>query len=278
MTDLFVVGQTLIDSKRPRLRDQLGEAFRFRQLALFFVWRDIKVRYRQAAFGVAWAVLQPLAMMLVFTVVLGRLARVPSDGIPYPLFVYSTLVIWTFTSNGLSSASMSLIESVELVSKIFFPRILIPLARVASYLVDFVISCVLLIGLALFYGFTPSVSLLLIVPAAGLAFVLSSSIGLALAALNVRYRDVKHAVPFLLQVWLFLSPIVYPASLLPERLQWAYWLNPLAGIVELFRSSLLSTPPPPSNAILSSVAITVGVSILAVHYFQRAERGFADVI
>ncbi len=254
------------------------EVWAHRELLFFLVWRDVKIRYRQTAFGAGWAVLQPLLMMAVFAVVFGRLARIPSDGVPYPVFAYTALVPWIFFSQALGGAANSLVDSAGLVSKVYFPRVVVPLAKVGSYLLDLLISSLLVLGMAALYGQPLGWRLLWLPAFALLAVVLAAALGSALAAVNVRYRDVRYAVPFLIQVWLFASPVVYPASLIPAGWRWLYWLNPMAGVVEGFRWAVLRVPLPPGGPLALSVLATVLLLAAAMVYFQRVERTFADVI
>lgn len=245
----------------------------------FLAWRDVKVRYTQAVMGVAWAVLQPVLMMVVFSVFLGRFARVPSPaGIPYPLFVFAGLVPYMFFANSVSSATESLVTNSKLVSKVYFPRVVIPLAALLSWLPDFGIALSLLAGLMLIYGLVPGLAVLALPLFAGLAVLTAASVAVWLSALNVAYRDVRYATPFLLQLWLFASPIVYPATLIPERYRVLYGLNPLAGVVEGVRWTLLGGDSPDWGLVAVSAAIAAVLLITGVCYFRRVETFFADLI
>jgi len=256
----------------------LRELWAYRELLYFLVWRDVKVRYKQTVLGAAWAVLQPFLLMVVFSVFLGRLAGVPSEGLPYPIFAYSALVPWTFFASSLSGASESLVANSNLVSKVYFPRLILPLGAAGGFAVDFLIAFGMLIVLMLVYDIAPTLAIVWVPLFTLLAFCTAIGVGTWLAALNVKYRDVRHAVPFLIQVWLFATPVAYPASLVPERWQWLYGLNPMAGVVEGFRWALLGTPAPPWTLL----AITAGMVLLMLvggtAYFHRAERSFADLI
>jgi lipopolysaccharide transport system permease protein len=256
----------------------LRELWRRRELWYFLTWRDLKIRYRQTAFGFAWAVLQPVALTAVFSIFLGFLARVPSDGIPYPAFVLTGLVPWTLFASALLAASNSLVLGSEVISKVYFPRLLLPLSAATSYLLDFVIATLVLVVALLYYGFTVSLTLMWLPLIALGAFAVSVVIGTLMSAVNARYRDVQHALPLATQVWLFLTPVAYPASLVPQQWQWLYGLNPMTAVVEAFRWALLGTNPPATATIVSSVVGTMVLSFIAAIYFQRTESVLADVI
>jgi lipopolysaccharide transport system permease protein len=257
---------------------QLGEVWQRRELMLFLTWRDIKVRYAQTALGVAWAVLQPLALMVVLTVFLGRLAGVPSDGYPYAVFALAGLVVWTFFANAVTGAANSLIGSANLVSRVYFPRLVLPGAALMSFLPDVAIASALLMALMLVYGVSIPVTALLLPVFIAFAMLVAASIGVWLAALNVAYRDVRYAVPFLIQLWLFATPVAYPASLVPDRLRDLLGLNPMAGVVEGFRWALLGQRPPPWGLMAVSGLVAVVVLVTGAFYFRRVEHRFADVI
>lgn len=256
----------------------LRELWAFRELIYFLTWRDIKVRYKQTTVGVAWAVLQPLAMMLVFTFFFGRLARIPSDGIPYPLFAYTALLPWQLFSRTITESTNSLIVDQRLITRVYFPRIIIPLATVLAAIVDFLIASVLLIALMLFYGVTPGAAVLWIPFFVLLMLVTSSGIGFWLSSLNVEYRDVRYIVPFLNQLWFFLTPIVYPSSLVPEKWQFLYGLNPMVGVVEGFRWALLGVGKGPSPMIAVSILVAVSLFVSGIIWFRRRERTFVDAV
>ena len=259
-------------------RPWLRETWEHRDLLRFLIWRDLKVRYKQTVFGAAWALLQPLLLMIVFTIFLGRLAGVPSDGSPYAVFVYSALVPWTLFAQALGSATNSVVGSSNLVTKVYFPRLLLPLAAAASFIVDFLIALALLVVIMIAYGLPMRIEFLWVPVLALLAFVTSLAVGIWLAALNVTYRDVRHAIPFILQLWLFASPVAYPSSIVPPAWRVVYALNPMAGVVEGFRWALLGTATRPGLMLLVSTACTVLVLAGGIVYFQRVERSFSDII
>jgi lipopolysaccharide transport system permease protein len=257
---------------------QLRELWHARELVGFLVWRDVTLRYKQTVLGVAWAVLQPLLTMVVFTVFFGRLAGVPSDGMPYALFTFTALVPWTLFSFGLGQATHSVVGSQQLVTKVYFPRLAIPLAAVLSGAVDFALASTLLFAMMLFYGITPTIHILWLPALAVLTLLTALGAGLWLAALNVQYRDVRYVVPFLTQLWLFATPIAYSGTLLHEPWRTIYGINPMAGVVEAFRWAVLASGPVPVAMLTVSVIVTVIMVITGVVYFQRVERTFADVI
>lgn len=256
----------------------LGELWRYRELVYFLIWRDVKVRYKQTALGAAWAVLQPVATMGVFSLFFGKLAQMPSDGVPYPLFSLGALVPWTFFSQGLIQSANSLVGSRNLVTKVYFPRLAIPLAAVLAGAVDFVLAFGMLLGLMLYYGAAPTAQVVWLPLFLLLAFVTALGVGLWLAAWNVRYRDVRYIVPFLAQLWLFATPIAYPSSLLSEPWRTVYGINPMAGVVEGFRWALLGTGRAPGGMVLVSAAVAVALLASGLFVFRRMERTFADVV
>ena len=259
-------------------RIDLRELHAYRGLLFFLVWRDIKVRYAQTVLGAAWAILQPVLTTLVFTLVFGRLARIPSDGVPYPVFALAGLVPWTYFSTALTGSSNSLISNTNLITKVYFPRLVIPVAPVLAGLVDFVVTLAVLLLVMLAYGRVPSAAALVVLPLLVLAMMLTAAgIGCWLSALNIQYRDVRYLVPFLLQVWMYASPIVYPASLVPPRYRLVYALNPMVGVVEGFRAALLGTRGVAWPVL--AVSLGVGAALLAsgALYFRKTERVFADV-
>ncbi len=250
----------------------------YRDLLFFLVWRDVKVRYQQTVLGALWAILQPLMMMAVFSVIFGRLITVPSDGAPYPLFCFAGLVIWTLFIQGVTAASSSVVSSQELVQKVYFPRLVMPMSAVLAGLVDFAVALLFLIGLMFFYGVAPRPQIVLVLPLVLLTLAEALGVGAMLAALNVRYRDIRHITPFLAQVWLFATPVAYPASLVPERWLPLVGLNPMAGFVEAFRWTLLGTQGASLHLVGISAAVSIGMFLAGLSLFRRMESSFADVI
>lgn len=257
---------------------KLGELFQYRELIYFLIWRDIKVRYKQTVLGVAWAIVQPFFTMLVFSLFFGKLANVPSDGIPYPIFSYAALVPWTFFANGLTQASNSLVGSANLIKKVYFPRLAIPIATVLSGVVDFVLAFVVLVGMMAYFGFAPTINILWLPLLLLLALVTSLGVSLWLSAMNVEFRDVRYIVPFLTQFWLFATPIAYPSSLLQKPWQTLYGINPMVGVVEGFRWALLGTKTAPGAIVFVSALTAVALLIGGALYFRRMEKTFADIV
>jgi lipopolysaccharide transport system permease protein len=248
-----------------------------RELLYFLVWRDLKVRYKQTVLGATWAVVQPLATMLIFTVVFGHLARLPSDGVPYPLFAYCALVPWSYFATALAQSSNSLVDQSRLITKVYFPRLLVPLASVIAGLVDLVITIVVLLGMLLYYRIVPGPAALALPLFILLAMLTALAVGLWLSALNVRYRDVRHTIPFLIQFWLFATPVAYSTSLVPTRWRTIYGLNPMAGVVDGFRWALLGREPPGAMLVVSVVTVAA-IAVGGLFYFRRVEHSFADVV
>ncbi|MGE5231469.1 MAG: ABC transporter permease, partial [Deltaproteobacteria bacterium] len=248
-----------------------------RDLLYFLVLRLVKVRYKQTFFGAGWAVLQPILAMVAFTLVFGRLARLPSDGLPYAVFTYAALVPWTYFANALTQASNSLVDNERMLTKVYFPRALLPLATVLAGLLDLAIAVIVLFGLLAVYGLGVSPHVWALPAFLALAALSAFAIGLWLSALNVRYRDVRHTVPFLVQFWLFVTPVAYPSSLVPERFRLWYGLNPMVGVVDGFRWAVLGRPTAPAAAAVSAVVILL-LLIGGLGYFRRTERTFADII
>lgn len=254
------------------------ELYDYRDLFYFLIVRDIKVRYKQTVLGGLWAIIQPLFMMIVFTLFFGRLAGVSSDGVPYPIFNYSAMVAWTYFSNAITSSSNSLIQESNLISKVYFPRLLAPLAPVVAFLLDFVVSFIILIAMMLYYGIHPTIMTLTLPLLVVLMMLTASGVGMFLAALNAQYRDIRYTITFLVQLWMFASPVVYSVSLIPEKYRLIYALNPMAGVIEGFRSALLGTVAFPTQMLLVSTLVSVVMFVVGIFYFKRTERYFADVI
>lgn len=257
---------------------KLNELWEYRELLYFLIWRDIKVRYKQTALGAAWAIIQPFFTMVVFSLFFGKLAKMPSDGIPYPIFCFAALVPWTFFANGLTQSSNSLVGSANLITKVYFPRLTIPIASVLSGVVDFALAFIVLLGMMLYYGLLPTVNVLWLPLFLLLALIASLGVGLWLSALNVEYRDVRHVVPFITQFWLFATPIAYPSSLLSEPWRTIYGLNPMVGVVEGFRWALLGTKTSPGPLIAVSSTAALVILVTGAFYFRRMEKTFADVV
>lgn len=255
----------------------LRELWAYRELLYFLTWRDVKIRYKQTVLGFAWAVIQPLFMMVVFSLFFGTLAKLPSEGIPYPLFSYAALLPWTLFANGMTRSSNSLVADANLIQKVYFPRLIMPLAGILSPVVDFLIAFVVLIGMMFYFGYAPGIKILWLPVFILLELVLALGVGLWLSAINVQYRDVGYTIPFLVQLGLFVSPVVYPSTMLPERFQAIYGLNPMAGVIEGFRWALLGTEPP-TYLIAASTGIAVLMLVTGVFYFRRREKAFADVV
>ena len=257
---------------------RFGELWDYRELFYFLTWRDIKVRYKQTAFGAAWAVLQPFATMVVFSLFFGSLAGIPSGDVPYPVFAFAALVPWTFFATAVALAGNSLVEQERILAKVYFPRLIVPAAAVLACLVDFAIAFVVLLLMMLVYGIVPSVAILTLPFFVLLAALAALAVSLWLSALNVLYRDVRYVIPFLVQLWLFVSPVAYPSSLVPEPWDAIYNLNPMAGVIDGFRWALLSEAEPPGPMLAVSVLATGALLVGGLLYFRRMERAFADVV
>jgi lipopolysaccharide transport system permease protein len=269
---------TTIEPSRGWVPVNLRELWDYRELLYFLTWRDIKVRYKQTVLGAAWAIIQPFFTMVVFSLFFGRLAKIPSEGLPYPIFSFAALVPWTFFAHSLTNSSNSLVASGNLIKKVYFPRLAIPLATALSGVVDFVIAFVVLLGMMLYYGVTPTINVLWLPAFLLLALVTSLGVGLWLSALNVQFRDVRYTLPFLTQVWLFSTPIAYPSSLVPEQWRALYGINPMVGVVDGFRWVLLGTDTQPGLMISVSVFVALAIFVSGLFYFRRMEKTFADVV
>jgi len=254
------------------------ELWEYRELLYFFVWRDIKIRYKQTAIGAAWAVLQPLLTMIVFTLFFGKLAHVPSEGLPYPIFYYSALLTWMYFATSLQNATNTIVENQRVITKVYFPRLALPLSSVLSGLVDFGVSFLMFAAMLAYYGIRPTPAALWVPAFLMLALLTAFGVGLWLAALNAIYRDVRYVLPFLVQFWMFASPVAYPGTLVPERWRWLYGLNPMAGVIEGFRWSLTGHGVRPGRLMFISAGIVVIVLLSGVAYFQRMETKVADVV
>ena len=268
----------LAPERSRRRRDSIAEFWRYRELLYFFAWRDIKVRYRQAFLGAAWAVIQPLFSMVMFAVIFGRLAHVPSNGIPYPLFSYCALVPWTYFSGVLGLASSSLTNNSSLITKVYFPRVLLPAGTALAGLLDFTIASLLLVGMMFYYHVKTSWLLLLSPLAILLMVLLTTGVSMFLAAMSVRYRDIKYVLPFAIQLLLFSTPIIYPVSIVPARFRLVLALNPCWGMVDSFRACLLANQHIDLKLISVSIGVSLAVFAAGVYYFHKSEKGFADII
>jgi lipopolysaccharide transport system permease protein len=257
---------------------RLLELWRYRELLYFLVWRDVKVRYKQTALGAAWAIIQPLFTMIIFSLFFGRLAKVPSDGIQYPIFAYCALVPWTFFAHGLTMGTNSLVDSSHLIKKVYFPRLAIPIATVLAGIVDFCIAFVMLLAMMAYYGRLPGVNIIWLPSLLLLGFTTSLGVALWLSALNVQYRDVRHIVPFMAQIWMFATPIAYPSTLVPEQWRALYGLNPMVGVVEGFRWALLGVDTKPGPMIIVSFVAALAILVGGALYFRWMEKTFADVV
>ena len=256
----------------------LRELWRYRELLYFLVWRDVKVRYKQTVLGAAWAILQPFFTMVVFSIFFGRLAKIPSDGLPYPIFAYCALLPWQLFAHALTESGNSLVGNQNLITKVYFPRLVIPLAAVLSGVVDFAVAFVVLLGMMVYYGTVPTSAAVTLPVFLFLVLATALGVGLWLSALNVQYRDVRYTIPFLTQTWLFVTPVAYPAKLVPEAWRAVYGLNPMAGVVEGFRWALLGTASPPGPLLAVSVAAVLTLVVSGLYYFRRMEKTFADVV
>jgi len=254
-----------------------AELWAYRELLYFYVWRDIKIRYKQTAIGAAWAVLQPLLTMLLFTLIFGRLAHIPSEGLPYPVFYYCALLPWMYFSASLLNATNTIVENQRLITKVYFPHLALPLSSVLSGLVDFAISFLIFVAMMVYYGIRPTVDVLWLPAFLLLAVLTALGVGLWLSALNAIYRDVRYVVPFLVQFWMFAS-VVIPSSLVPEKWRWLYGLNPMAGVIEGFRWSLTGHGEPPGRLFLASTGAVIVVLLGGIAYFQKMETTVADVV
>lgn len=257
---------------------RLKELWEYRELLYFLVWRDVKVRYKQTALGAAWAIIQPFFTMVVFSIFFGGLAKIPSDGLPYPLFAYTALLPWQLFAHSLSESTSSLVSNQSLITKVYFPRLVIPTSSVFAGLVDFAIAFIILVGMLVYFGIKPGIAVITLPLFVLLAVATALSVGLWLSALNVTYRDVRYTIPFLTQFWMFATPIAYPSSLVPEHWRAIYGLNPMAGVVEGFRWALLGKTESPGSLLAVSVAVVLVLLVGGMYYFRRMEKSFADVI
>jgi lipopolysaccharide transport system permease protein len=276
----FHLDQEAVLIEPPRRCEALDwrELWRYRELLYFLAWRDIKVRYKQTVIGAAWAILQPFLTMVVFSIIFGGLLSVPSDGVPYPLFSYAALLPWNFFAGALTRSGNSLIADANLISKVYFPRVILPLSGVLSLILDFAIAFVILLVMMLFYGIVPGIAAVTLPLFLLLAFLTALACGLWLSAVNIKYRDVAYVIPFLTQFWLFITPVAYSSTIIPERWRVVYGLNPMAGVVEGFRWALLGQQSLSWDFVLLSTIVVLGLLISGLFYFRRTEHEFADVV
>jgi lipopolysaccharide transport system permease protein len=268
----------IIEPKKGWNPIDLKELWNYRELFYFLTKRDIKVRYKQTVLGGLWAIIQPFFTMVVFTLFFGRLAKVPSDGIPYPIFVYAGLLPWIYFSNAVSASGNSLVGSTNLVTKVYFPRLIIPASASLALLLDFFIAMILMGVMMIYYRFVPGGGILLFPFLVGLTFLCAVGVGMWLSALNVKYRDIRYTIPFLIQLWLFVSPVIYPVSMVPEKYQWLLALNPMGGVITAYRSSILGHQPIDWMLLGISIVMILGLFFSGLYYFRRMEKTFADVV
>ncbi len=269
---------TIIEPRKGWASIDSREIWNYRELLYFLTKRDIKVRYKQTVLGGLWAVIQPAFTMLVFTLFFGRLAKMPSDGIPYPIFVYAGLLPWTYFANAVSASGNSLVGSANLITKVYFPRLIVPASAALAGLLDFFIALFVLAALMAYYRFIPGAAILLFPVLVALTFLCAVGVGLWLSALNVQYRDIRYAIPFLIQIWMFVSPVIYPVSLVKERYQWLLAINPMGGVIHAYRASLLGHQSVDWQLLGLSTLIILALFLGGLGYFKRMERTFADIV
>ena len=267
-----------IEPSRGWVSIELSELWTYRELLYFLIWRDVKVRYKQTVIGIGWAILQPLLTMVIFTMIFGNFAKIPSDGLPYPVFAFTALLPWNLFAGALNRCTLSLVGSANLITKVYFPRLIVPVSAIISGIIDFAIAFVFLLGLMLWFHIVPTWGAIALPIFLLLTLITALAVGLWLSALDVRYRDVGHAIPFLIQIWMFLSPVAYPLSVVPEKWRLLYSLNPMVGVIEGFRWALLGKESPDFKVIAVSTAVVVALLLSGVVYFKRIERTFADVV
>ena len=269
---------TVIEPKKGWIPIDSKEIWEYRELLYFLTKRDIKVRYKQTVLGGLWAIIQPFFTMVVFTLFFGRMAKMPSDGIPYPIFVYAGLLPWTYFANALSTSGNSLVGSQNLITKVYFPRLIIPASAAFAGLLDFFVAMSILVALMIWYQYLPGFGILLFPFLIGLTFFCAVGVGMWLSALNVQYRDIRYVIPFLIQLWMFVSPVIYPVSMVTEKYRWLLALNPMGGVINAYRASLLGHKPIEWHYLTTSAVIIVIIFISGLYYFRRMEKTFADVV
>jgi len=269
---------TVIEPQKGWLRFDLKEIWKYRELFYFLTKRDIKVRYKQTILGGLWAIIQPVFTMIVFTFFFGKLAKVPSDGIPYPIFVYAGLLPWTYFANALTASGNSLVGNANLITKVYFPRLIIPASASLAGLLDFIIAMIVLVALMIYYQFLPGINILLFPALVFLTLLCAVGVGAWLSALNVEYRDIRYAIPFLIQIWMFISPVIYPVSMVSKEYQWLLALNPMGGLIKAYRACLLGHLSIDWRLLSISTVIILFLFFSGMYYFRRMEKTFADVV
>jgi len=272
------VQRILIQPSKGLFNFDLRELWQYNELLYFLVWKEVKVRYKQTIIGGAWAIIQPLLTMVIFTIIFGRLAKIPSDGMPYPVFTYTALLPWMLFAQALTRSGGSLVSNANLITKVYFPRLLVPLSAALAPIVDFIVSFLILLGMLAWYGIPPTLGILALPFFVALTLVTAISVNLWLAPINVKYRDVAHTLPFLSQIWMYASPVVYPLSMIPEKWQFLYSINPMVGVIEGFRWALLGKQSPNFMAMAISVIVVMALFLGGILYFKKMEQTFADVI
>ena len=272
------VQRILIQPSKGLFNFDLRELWQYNELLYFLVWKEVKVRYKQTIIGGAWAIIQPLLTMVIFTIIFGRLAKIPSDGMPYPVFTYTALLPWMLFAQALTRSGGSLVSNANLITKVYFPRLLVPLSAALAPIVDFIVSFLILLGMLAWYGIPPTLGILALPFFLALTLVTAMSVNLWLAPINVKYRDVAHTLPFLSQIWMYASPVVYPLSMIPEKWQFLYSINPMVGVIEGFRWALLGKQSPNFMAMAISVIVVMALFLGGILYFKKMEQTFADVI
>lgn len=268
---------TIIKPSKGWMPINLRELWEFKDLLYFFTWRDIKLRYKQTVLGFAWAIIQPFMAMVIFTLIFGNLAKLPSDGVPYPIFAYAALLPWTLFSESITRSTNTIVMNSNIIKKVYFPRMALPISSVLSPIVDFVIAFVILILMMFYFGMAPTFNVIWLPIFILLALTTSLGVGLWTSALNARYRDIQYVVPFMIQIWMYASPVVYASSMIPAKYQFLYWLNPMAGVIEGFRWTLLGTNAP-GMVIIASVIVSLALLVSGAFYFRRMEKTFADEV
>jgi len=271
------VPTTIIQPSRGLLSLKLGELWQYRELLYFLTWRDVKIRYKQAVLGFLWAFIQPFLKMVVFSVVFGGLAKMDSEGFPYPIFLYAGLLPWQFFADAVNRSGQSIVAEANLITKVYFPRLIMPVASVGAALVDFAISFALLIGMMFYFQLSPSLSILMVLPLVLITILSALGVGVLVSALNTAYRDFRYMLPFLVQIWMFLTPVIYSVKIIPENWRWLILLNPMAGIVDAYRSAILGKPFELGNLGIS-LGVAVIMFLIGLAYFRKTERYFADIV